>query len=163
VLLLLFLLLQKEVISIHRIKLVVAMACVAVLGQACSGAFSNTLACKRASVIRGIAPIAGWGPGSAPTSGTPSCPTASGHTAVMGMHGTQDGTIPISIGQASATFWRMANGCTGTTSTSTAYPSCVGYQGCPAGSEVFFCTHAGDHQVPANAGANLWKFFSSLP
>lgn len=131
------------------------------VGFSMGAMFANALGCDRAGTVRGIAPVDGWGPGSPPTSGTPSCPSSMGKAAMV-THGTKDGTIPYSIGQASAEFWRTASGCSATPAPSTAFPNCVGYQGCQTGKEVYFCTHSGNHQVPSFAGMNMWNFFSAL-
>jgi hypothetical protein len=70
------------------------------------------------------------------------------------------------LGQSSAAFWGADAGCNATTASAANYSTskltCEGYQGCPAGHETFFCSHAGDHQVPADAGAQIWKFFSAI-
>lgn len=136
-------------------------------GYSMGGAFSNTLGCKRSSVIRAVAPVEGWGPGSPPTSGTPACSAQYGKEAALVIHGMKDGTIPYSVGQATAAFWRADGGCNTGTSSAAAYStsklSCAAYQGCSAGHEALFCSHAADHQVPADAGAAIWRFFDSLP
>ncbi|HVY38251.1 MAG TPA: alpha/beta hydrolase-fold protein [Polyangia bacterium] len=132
-------------------------------GYSMGGMFSNMLACERSSVIRGIAPVAGWGPNGAPGGTSVSCATASKALGDIDTHGTKDGTVAFASGQASAAFWAKTNGCGTTLTTSSTYQNCQDYQGCPAGKEVHFCPWSGDHQVPSWAGANIWKFFSSLP
>lgn len=132
-------------------------------GYSMGGMFSNMLACERSSVIRGIAPVAGWGPNGAPGGTSVSCATASKALGDIDTHGTKDGTVAFASGQASAAFWAKTNGCGTTLTSSSTYQNCQDYQGCPAGKEVHFCPWSGDHQVPSWAGSNIWKFFSSLP
>ncbi|MFL5305828.1 MAG: alpha/beta hydrolase family esterase [Polyangia bacterium] len=132
-------------------------------GYSMGGMFSNQLACDRASVIRAIAPVAGWGPNGAPGGTSVSCSTASKALGDIDTHGMKDGTVAFASGQASAAFWAKTNGCGTTLTTSSTYQNCQDYQGCPAGKEVHFCPWSGDHQVPSWAGSNMWKFFNSLP
>jgi poly(3-hydroxybutyrate) depolymerase len=130
-------------------------------GFSMGGMFSNALGCQRGDVLRAIAPVSGWGPGSAPAAGsTPTCPNGRGDVAALATHGTADGTVPYAAGQASAEFWRTRNGCTATSTPSLS--ACISYQGCRADLPVGFCTHSGNHAVPTAAGPNIWAFFNSF-
>jgi len=136
-----------------------------VTGFSMGGMMSNGLGCDRAKVFRAIAPVSGWGPDG--NFNTPSCKAnPSGTMSAMFTHGTSDGTVNFSSGQASRDFWLKQDGCTTTTTMLSNLPSgpakCVAYQGCKSGLAVDFCTHSGDHMVPSNTGTNVWAFFSSF-
>jgi polyhydroxybutyrate depolymerase len=127
------------------------------VGFSQGGFMTNTLGCERASVIRGLAPVAGWGPhGSNPT-----CSNASAAHAVIQTQGTDDGTVTPMLGQTTRDFWRQRAGCSNTTMPSS-FNGCVEYQGCAEGKPVIYCTHGGGHYVPDGVGARAWQFFQSL-
>jgi poly(3-hydroxybutyrate) depolymerase len=128
------------------------------VGFSQGGFMTNTLGCERASVFRGLAPVAGWGPnGSQPT-----CSDASAAHALIQTQGDSDTTVSPQLGQATRDFWRGRNGCQATTMRSSFGDACVEYQGCKEGQPVVYCTHSGGHNVPSGAGGRAWRFFQSL-
>ncbi|AUX23859.1 uncharacterized protein SOCEGT47_043890 [Sorangium cellulosum] len=129
------------------------------VGFSQGGFMTNTLGCERASIFRGLAPVAGWGPqGSQPT-----CSDAGAAHAVIQTQGDTDGTVTPALGQATRDFWRGRNGCQATTAPSATFGNgCVEYQGCDEGLPLVYCTHPGGHSVPSGAGGRAWRFFQSL-
>ncbi|MGK3996356.1 alpha/beta hydrolase family esterase [Sorangium sp. So ce1024] len=129
------------------------------VGFSQGGFMTNTLGCERASVFRGLAPVAGWGPnGSRPT-----CGDASAAHAVIQTQGDSDGTVTPALGQSTRDFWRDRNGCQSTTTPSATFGNgCVEYQGCDEGLPLVYCTHPGGHSVPSGTGGRAWRFFQSL-
>ena len=120
---------------------------------------TNTLGCQRASVFRGLAPVAGWGPNAS----QPTCSDASAAHALIQTQGDTDGTVSPQLGQSTRDFWRGRNGCQATTTPSATFGnSCVEYQGCKEGLPLVYCTHPGGHSVPSGAGGRAWRFFQSL-
>lgn len=127
------------------------------VGFSQGGFMTNALGCERASVFRGLAPVAGWGP----LGSSPSCSDATASHAVIQTQGTTDTTVTPQLGEATRDFWRTRAGCDATTMSSS-YQGCVEFQGCDADKPVIYCTHGGDHFVPDGAGARAWDFFQSL-
>lgn len=128
-----------------------------------NGAYmANQLGCKRGDRIRGVVTHAGGGPyethGSYDATGHLQCPGKS--VASLVVHGTSDGTVPLSEGQKSIDHWSYANRCgTGTAGAWT--PPCVALQGCfqPVG----VCRVPGlGHGLWNQAGKVTWTFFDAL-
>lgn len=130
-------------------------------GFSMGGMMTNALGCDRAEIFRGIAPVAGWGPGASPGGGSAQCQDATAKPAVLVTHGTTDGVINIASGRGSRDFWRGRAGCEA--ESMPGLNNCILYQGCDAGLAAGYCEHGGDHMVPSNTGGNVWEFFSSLP
>jgi polyhydroxybutyrate depolymerase len=131
-------------------------------GMSYGGNFSNVLGCEMGDIFRAIAPFAGWGPVGGPSGGggggRSNCV---GKPAAIVTHGTTDGTVDFTSGQASRDFWMAANHCT--TMSAAIMPSpCVQYQGCDAGYPVAFCEHTGGHILPTFSGAAIWNFISQF-
>jgi poly(3-hydroxybutyrate) depolymerase len=123
-----------------------------VTGFSHGGYWSNTLGCKRSAVVRAIAPMSGGGPG-----GT--CDEQP--VAAWIAHGTSDGTVSLSQGQASRDHWLQMNRC-GNTSRPASPSPCVSYDDC-ASEPVVWCAFSGGHEVPSWAGPAVWGFFAALP
>lgn len=117
-------------------------------GHSFGGYMSNYLGCYRADVLSAIAPVAGGPPWI-------SCdvPIAAWIT-----HGTNDGTVDFSEGEATRDKWVAANSCDDT-SASTDPDPCVAYDGCDR--DVHWCVHDGGHEWPGFAGAAIWQFFEA--
>jgi poly(3-hydroxybutyrate) depolymerase len=120
-------------------------------GFSYGGYMSNTLGCKRAGVVRAIAPLSGGGPWGG-CNGAP--------VAAWIAHGTADSTVSLSQGAASRDHWRGANGCA-STSAAVAPSPCVAFDGCGP-NPVAWCPFDGGHTVPAWVGPAVWSFFDGL-
>lgn len=121
-----------------------------VIGFSYGGWMANTAACVRGNRLHGFAAIAGGGPSG----------RCVGPLGAMIIHGTDDGSEPVTSGQHSRDLWRQTNGCG--TQTQAVDPSpCVAYQGCTAGDPLVYCEHSGlgGHVVPDFARAGIWNFF----
>lgn len=129
------------------------------MGFSQGGFMTNTLACERPSVIRAIAPVAGWGPHGF----QPSCSKQEAAPAVLSTQGDKDGTVTPMLGQQTRDFWRQRAGCQAATMPSATYGNgCVEFQGCDPGKPVVYCTHPGEHWVPGESGGRAWKFFQQF-
>lgn len=127
-------------------------ACVSsvfVAGYGSGGGLSNTLACLRSGVIRGIAALSGGGPESG---------CENNQAAAFITHGDLD---PITSAVA-RDYWLAQDGC-GTTTRPVAPPPCVSYDGCQPGFPVTWCEFSGVHEIPPWTAAAVWGFFTSLP
>jgi len=111
----------------------------------------NNVGCKMADVFRAIAPMSG------------SLATCPGDAAIpyWASHGTNDGTIDISRGEAARDEFVSRNGCDDTTMPATP-EGCVTYQGCDAGYPVEWCVFEGVHQPPPFAGPAIAAFFEQF-
>jgi polyhydroxybutyrate depolymerase len=123
-------------------------------GHSFGGYMSNSVACFRGDVVRGIAPIAGGGPFGA----------CDGPVAAWIAHGTVDSVVPFSQGEGSHLHWRDTNSCDDATGATQPAP-CVAHSGCGA-RPVVWCAHdepafAG-HGWPSFAPAAIWAFFADL-
>jgi len=121
-------------------------------GFSYGGYMSNTLGCARAGVVRAIAPLSGGGPWQT-CNGQP--------VAAFIAHGTGDGTVAPSQGQASRDHWLAADGC-GSTFHATSPSPCQAYDGC-AHDPVVWCAFTGGHEVQAWEPPAVWAFFAGLP
>jgi len=128
------------------------------VGFSQGGFMTNALGCERASVFRGLAPVAGWGP----INSNPTCSNPNAAHAVIQTQGDTDGTVTPQLGQATRDFWRARAGCEASSSPSSWGAGCVEYQGCDEDKPIVYCTHGGGHFVPSGAGARAWDFFMSL-
>jgi poly(3-hydroxybutyrate) depolymerase len=120
-------------------------------GHSFGGYMTNTVGCARASLLRGIAPVAGGGPWGA-------CDPAP--LSALVIHGSNDTTVDPAEGQASLDYWRSHASCSDA-SQPIEPAGCVEYPGCVAG-RVLFCSHDEGHNWPALAPAAVWGFFASL-
>jgi poly(3-hydroxybutyrate) depolymerase len=125
-----------------------------VTGFSYGGYMSNTLGCRRAGVVRGIAPLSG---------GLPWAGSCNGQAAAAWIaHGIGDATVAFSQGEQARDHWLAANRC-GTATRSVDPPPCQAYQGCAAGQPVVWCAFDGGHEVPPWVYAGVMEFFRSLP
>lgn len=122
-----------------------------VTGFSYGGFMSNTLGCKRAGVLRAIAPLSGGGPGGG-------C-NGQRVAAFLGA-GDTDTLLPMSVD--SRDHWAEANGCGASTAATTPSP-CVTYSGCAAGFPVVWCQFTGGHVVPTWEPKAVMQFFDGLP
>jgi polyhydroxybutyrate depolymerase len=135
-------------------------------GFSFGGMMSFAAGCSSTAMMRAIAPMAG----NIMVSG---CEDGTRPVAVMGFHGTHDGVVDISGGQAGRDVFIERNGCT--TETMPAQPSwcdgladnflpcsCLAYQGCMAGYPVTWCEYNADHMPAPSSGKTLWSFFSQF-
>ncbi|KAF3912621.1 hypothetical protein AA313_de0209967 [Arthrobotrys entomopaga] len=135
-------------------------------GWSYGGAMSFSLACSRASVIRAVAVLSG-----AQLSG---CNGGNDPMPYLGIHGTHDSVLDISLGRGLRDKFVRNNGCT---SQSPAEPAAnsrthikTQYSGCRAGYPVTWIAHDGDHTpspTDGNSGsswapAEIWNFFNQF-
>lgn len=124
-------------------------------GHSSGGFFTNTLACQRADVLRGIAPVSGGGPFSF---GNNSCV---GPVAAWIAHGENDETVDFSSGEGSRDHWLEANGCDAGSAIASTPSECVEYT-CSEGLPVRWCVYQDGHDWPDFAPQGMWDFFKSL-
>ena len=122
-------------------------------GHSSGGFFTNSLACERADVLRGIAPVSGGGP-----NGFANCV---GPVAAWIAHGENDETVDFSSGEGSRDYWLEANGCAADSAMPAALDECVEY-GCEAGLPVQWCVYQDGHDWPDFAPQAMWDFFRAL-
>lgn len=123
-------------------------------GHSFGGYFSNVLGCLRGNSLRAIAPVAG---GLLPGLGT--CDAA---MPVWLSHAADDGTVPVSEGQAARDRWISENQCAQTSVAVDPSP-CQAYEGCTGSAKVVWCeTATGGHGWPSYANAAIWAFFASF-
>jgi poly(3-hydroxybutyrate) depolymerase len=135
-------------------------------GFSFGGMMSFAAGCWSMGMMRAVAPMAG----NIMVSG---CEDGARPVALMGFHGTHDGVVDISGGQAGRDVFAERNGCT--TETMPAAPSwcdglaqnfqpcsCVAYQGCMPGYPVTWCEYNADHMPAPSSGKTLWSFFSQF-
>lgn len=140
-------------------------------GWSYGGSMSYALACARPTVFRGVAAISG-----ANLSG---CTGATQPVAYLGIHGTHDSVLNISMGRMIRDTFVRANGCTAQNppepGLNTFTHIVTNYSGCQPGYPVTWIAFDGDHTPepvegsPTTDGARtwtggeIWKFFSQLP
>lgn len=133
-----------------------------VVGHSLGAWFTNTLACARGDVIRGIGSV--WG---SITKNTCTWPVAT-----MIMHNRKDNLAWFGGGLVARDHLLEANGCWPAT---VAYDSpedghCVEYTDCLDGAPVVWCEHTQDydrdqyypHVRPSFAGKMIWEFLTGL-
>ncbi|CAN5296450.1 hypothetical protein BH09MYX1_BH09MYX1_05760 [soil metagenome] len=121
---------------------------------------SNQLACLRPNVLRGVAPVSGYGP---------IVPCAAGPVGVWMLNIQDDPVVPFYhsapenfSGEDTRDFWIKQNGCT-TTTTAVTPAGCVAYTGCKADAPLTFCAQAtGGHAFPPVVYDGIWKFIESF-
>jgi poly(3-hydroxybutyrate) depolymerase len=106
-------------------------------------------ACERPSLLRGIAPIAGGGPGAPCTSSMPT----------MIIHGTADTAQDIYRSEETRDLFLLNNGCIDAVTPIEPSP-CVSYNECT--DVLVWCAHEGEHIIPLFAPAAIWAFFDGL-
>jgi poly(3-hydroxybutyrate) depolymerase len=117
-----------------------------------SGAYeTNSIGCRRRSVVRAIAPQSGEGPLLTPCDGP---------IAAIIIHGKNDAYID---GDVSRDYWGEAAGCNmGSTTPAGFNPVCSVYSGCEAGAPLVYCLHDGGHELWSAAPQAMFDFFESL-
>lgn len=138
-------------------------------GSSAGGFMANQLACRRGSVIRGIASNSGGGPYGGPDedglyddSGNFTCPDKP--VAALVIHGEKDTSVSLDDGKESVKYWRRANGCTEGDGADYAPSPCKQLPGCASERPTVFCEIPGmGHTIWPEHGTDVvWKFFSSL-
>ncbi len=116
------------------------------------GAFmSNGLGCKRAGVVRAIAPLSGGGPYG----------TCNGQR-VAAWIACGDSDSLLASTQGARDHWAAASHCRASTSATSPSP-CVAYAGCDGGYPVVWCPFTGSHQVQSWEPPAVMRFFDALP
>lgn len=120
------------------------------MGHSFGAYMTDLVGCERGNVVRAVAQISGGTQGG----------TCRGAVPAWLSHGTRDTVVPQSAGQQARDHWLTVNGCS-STSTPTAIPDCVTYDGCSA--PVVWCSFAGGHYPPFPSYTNqaIWDFFST--
>lgn len=132
-------------------------------GHSLGGWFTNSLACARGDVLRGVTTLGG-----ARTTGT-----CSGPVAVMQWHNPNDNLASFSSGEAARDDYLEQNQCsTENVSVEPAWASCVEYQNCLEDAPTLWCPHTIDydeysgeyypHTWPKDAGGEMWDFLRGL-
>jgi len=133
-----------------------------VVGHSLGAWFTNSLACQRGNVIRGVGTLGG---------GT-SIGECTGPVATMIWHNPNDRLAPFSSGEVARDQYIRQNQCgQATVSVAPAAGNCVAYQGCYKDAPVVWCPHTLNegwngsyypHNWPKIAGPEIWTFFKSL-
>lgn len=120
-------------------------------GHSYGGIMSYTLACERAEVLRGVAPVAGsrWA--------TNAC---SGPVAAWGAHGNPDPTVSYESGVSAMARILETNGCD-TSAPAKDAGGCLTYE-CDPGYPVTWCEHAQGHDWPDFAAQSVKDFIDSF-
>jgi polyhydroxybutyrate depolymerase len=123
--------------------------------------FVNQLARWKASEIKGAAPQSGGGPfGITAADFTNGQVSVNGPVPVFIVHGDADGTVSLSEGMKSYTYWQGADKTTAGTTAGGPSP-CVKQNGGVA--PVYFCKIPGmGHTIWTGSPAGIWQFYSSL-
>lgn len=133
------------------------------VGHSLGGWFTNSLACARGDVLRGVATLGG-----ARTTGT-----CSGPVAVMQWHNPNDNLASFSSGELARNDYIEQNQCSyDNVSVEPTWANCVEYQNCLVDAPMLWCPHPIDydeysgeyypHTWPKEAGAEMWDFLRSL-
>jgi polyhydroxybutyrate depolymerase len=122
-----------------------------VVGHSAGAVMTNVIGCARGRVLRAVAPIAGMGPYARVCENVPS---------VMVVHGHADEQVAFHFGELTLHRW-LADAHCNPEPVPVEETSCVRYNGCSEGHRVEFCTHNGDHSVPAEMSREVWRFFAS--
>lgn len=120
------------------------------VGFSWGGWMATQVGCALGSEIRAVASTAGGGP----------VGTCNGAISAMITHGASDTAEPIVAGTRSRDAFLRLNGC-GTGSQSASLSPCVALSGCSK--PVWWCQHAGGHEVPTFMGQGMWSFLTGAP
>lgn len=120
-----------------------------VVGHSAGAVMTNAIGCARGASIRAIAPIAGMWAGRR-------CEDA---PAVLVVHGRADDQVAFRYGEETRDRWLAAASC-GAEPVPVEGSPCVRYGACGARGAVEFCTHEGNHGVPAPMAREVWRFFA---
>ncbi len=132
-------------------------------GHSLGAWFTNSLACARGDVLRGVTTLGG-----ARATGT-----CTGPVAVMQWHNPHDEHAAFSTGEAARDDFLEQNQCsTENVSVEPAWGSCVEYQNCLDNAPTLWCPHTVDydsytgeyypHTWPKETGAEMWAFLEGL-
>jgi poly(3-hydroxybutyrate) depolymerase len=124
-----------------------------ITGFSAGAVFTLYLGCNVPTAFRAMAVVAG----SDRRFDTSCC---HGAISALFIHGTADDTIPILDGELARNRTLGRDACSFTPES--AGSTCETHD-CPAPWAVEFCTWSGGHAVPDWAGAEMWRFFGSLP
>lgn len=132
------------------------------MGHSLGGWFTNSLACARGDVLRGVASLGGSRSNSA----------CRGPVAVMQWHNPNDRLASFSSGVVARDQFLEQNKCSSDfVSVEPSSGNCVEYQGCSEGASVVWCPHTSDydsrgvyypHNWPRGTGEKMWKFLDGL-
>ncbi|PKL37020.1 hypothetical protein CVV38_03995 [Candidatus Peregrinibacteria bacterium HGW-Peregrinibacteria-1] len=132
------------------------------VGHSLGGWFTNSLACARGDVLKGVASLGGSRTNSSCT----------GPVAVMQWHNPNDALASFSSGEVARNWFLDQNQCSReAVPVEPAAGSCVLYQGCGDFTPVVWCPHTNDydsrgqyytHNWPSFAGKEMLKFFTGL-
>lgn len=123
--------------------------------------FTNSLACHRGHILRGVGTLGG---------GT-SIGDCTGPVATMILHNPSDRLAPFSSGEQARDQYIRQNACNANSvPTEPSAGNCVAYQGCYSETPLIWCPHTEDyswgsyypHGWPKFTGPEMWKFFESL-
>jgi poly(3-hydroxybutyrate) depolymerase len=124
-------------------------------GHSFGGMMTHTLACQRADVLRGIAPVAGayfgFGGGD-----------CAGPVAAWGAHGDPDDTVSYESGWTAIQRVMEANGCDPDSGMPVEATELCTLYACDAGYPVTWCVHDENHNWPEFARDSIKQFFDSF-
>lgn len=133
-----------------------------VVGHSLGAWFTNSLACFRGDIIRGIGSLGG---------GT-AVGDCAGPVATMIWHNPKDRLVAFSQGETARDQYIRQNQCSYETfKTEPSRGNCVEYKGCYEDAPLVWCPHTVDHDYrgayyphtwPDFTGAEIWKFFKGL-
>jgi polyhydroxybutyrate depolymerase len=122
------------------------------VGHGNGAIFANHLGCVRGDVLRGIAPVAGMGPG-----GT--APSCTGDVAVWAAHADPETLLALDFGTGTRDRWLAENRCG---RRAEPFGSGVAYRDCESGEPVVWVDHDEADVFPVFAAAEVWRFFTGL-
>jgi poly(3-hydroxybutyrate) depolymerase len=156
----------EDMVKLFESELCIDTSRIFVVGFSFGAMFTNSLAQTHQDIVRGVVVYA-------TADYNIYFPTNTGKPlAYFGVHGTADGTCPITSGRSSKDRFVKNNGCTQPSSVPEATSSthvCYDYD-CPSGYPVKWCTHNGGHtDLPMDPGQSkswdidlTWKFITQF-
>lgn len=134
------------------------------VGHSLGAWFSNSLACARGDVLKGVATLGG-----ARTESVCSAPVA-----VMQWHNPNDEHAPFYTALTARDYYLEQNNCSGYAEDVEPYwGNCAQYEGCWDTAPTVWCPHTQDyadysgdyypHNWPKGTGEEMWAFFESIP
>ena len=132
-------------------------------GHSLGAWFTNSLACARGDVLRGVTTLGG----------ARSTGTCTGPTAVMQWHNPDDNLASFASGEAARDDFVEQNQCSDVSvPVEPSWGNCVEYQGCLEDAPTVWCPHGVDideysgeyypHTWPKAVGADMWDFLQGL-
>ena len=132
------------------------------MGHSLGGWFTNSLACARGDVLRGVASLGG----------SRSNSECRGPVAVMQWHNPNDRLASFSSAVTTRDWFLEQNSCSAdSVSVEPSMGNCVEYKGCSENAPVVWCPHTNDndsrgvyypHNWPRGTGGEMWKFLDRL-